>query len=230
MSTILKALRRLEQDNGSQLDRPLREQIALPSHANRRWFAWLLTGGMLSLGIGVGAAALLLWFDPLATPLSSAPARAEIARAAPKPAVAADPRPAPRVREVGPPLQGEAGLSDEALVSPVSVVERSIPAAPPAETWRAPADDLSAFSARIGVSPSPVTVKRAPVPPVMVQRTIWHPDSSQRTAQVLLKGEPDPLTLHEGDAVGTLVVLRIEPSGVVFLNDRVEIHKRIGVR
>jgi len=73
-------------------------------------------------------------------------------------------------------------------------------------------------------------VKLVPIPPVVVQRTIWHPDSSQRTAQVLVKGEPDPLTLHEGDAVGTLVVLRIEPSGVVFLNDRVEIHQRIGVR
>jgi len=225
LSTILKALHRLEQDSGSRPDRPLRDQIARPTQANRRWFSWLLTGGMLLLGFGAGAVALFLWFDPLASPPSPVPARDEITRAVPKPMVPAEPRTDPRVRQVSPPVQIEAGLSDEALASPVSVAERSIPTAPAAGIWREPANDLAALSAF-----SAVPVKPVPIPSVVVQRTIWHPDSSQRTAQVLVKGEPDPLTLHEGDAVVTLVVLRIEPSGVVFLNDRVEIHQRIGVR
>jgi hypothetical protein len=225
LSTILKALHRLEQDSGSVLDRPLREQIARPTHANRRWSSWLLTGGMLLLGFGAGAVALFLWFDPFASPPSPVPARDEIAQVAPKPAVTAKPLADPRVREVSPPMQIEAGLSDEALVSPVSVVERPVPTASAAGIWREPADDLAALSAF-----SAVPVKPVPIPSVVVQRTIWHPDSSQRTAEVRLKGEPTPLTLREGDAVGTLVVLRIEPSGVVFLNDRVEIHQRIGVR
>jgi hypothetical protein len=37
-----------------------------------------------------------------------------------------------------------------------------------------------------------------------------------------------PLTLREGDAIGELVVLRIEPAGVVFLHKGREVSRRVG--
>jgi hypothetical protein len=36
--------------------------------------------------------------------------------------------------------------------------------------------------------------------------------------------------LHEGDAIGPLVVSEIGPSGVVFLLDGVELRRRVGAR
>jgi hypothetical protein len=82
-------------------------------------------------------------------------------------------------------------------------------------------------------SPPPVVsarLRRAPVPEVFVTRTIWHPVAERRVAEVEVRGRPEPLRLHEGDAVGPLVVGRIEPSGVVFLHEQVELRRRVGAR
>jgi hypothetical protein len=38
----------------------------------------------------------------------------------------------------------------------------------------------------------------------------------------------EPVELHEGDALGTLVVKTIEPSGVVFLQGGSETRARVG--
>jgi hypothetical protein len=68
------------------------------------------------------------------------------------------------------------------------------------------------------------------VPNVYVERTIWHPMAERRVAVVELEGSDETLELHEGDAVGPLVVGKIEPSGVFFVHDGVELRRRVGVR
>jgi len=59
---------------------------------------------------------------------------------------------------------------------------------------------------------------------------MWHPAAERRVAEIEVEGRPEPLVLHEGDAVGPLVVSEIEPSGVVFLHDEVELRRRVGIR
>ena len=63
---------------------------------------------------------------------------------------------------------------------------------------------------------------------VVVTRTIWHPSADRRVALVRGAGDAQEREVHEGDSVGSLQVLRIEPSDVVFLRDGVEIQKRVG--
>jgi hypothetical protein len=65
-------------------------------------------------------------------------------------------------------------------------------------------------------------------PGVHVERTVWHPVSDRRVAVVALDGASGPREIREGDAVGSLVVSEIEPSGVVFLHQGVELRRRVG--
>ena len=69
-----------------------------------------------------------------------------------------------------------------------------------------------------------------PVPVVYVERTIWHPDASRRVAFVEIDGSGERVELHEGEAVGTLVVEKIEPTGVLFDHRGIEVHRRVGAR
>ena len=73
---------------------------------------------------------------------------------------------------------------------------------------------------------APEKVVRANLPDVFVSSTVWHPQKDRRVAKVTLAGG-EPSELHEGDAIGTLVVSVIEPSGVVFVHDGVEIRRRV---
>ena len=70
---------------------------------------------------------------------------------------------------------------------------------------------------------------RANVPDVFVSSTVWHPQKDRRLAKVTLAGGAAQ-ELHEGDAIGPLVVSVIEPSGVVFLHDGVELRRRVGAK
>jgi hypothetical protein len=63
-----------------------------------------------------------------------------------------------------------------------------------------------------------------PPPAVRVLETAWHPDAKRRSVQ----GFGDRLDLRESDAVGTLVVVSIHPTGVVFLHGGREIKRRVG--
>jgi FHA domain-containing protein len=75
------------------------------------------------------------------------------------------------------------------------------------------------------------TLRRAPPPPrVSVLRTVWHPLPERRTARVSIEGRGAPLELREGDAVGELVVSRIEPAGVVFEQGGREWRERVAPR
>jgi hypothetical protein len=78
-------------------------------------------------------------------------------------------------------------------------------------------------------SPAPsgaTTLTRAAVPGVSVEKTFWHPSAERRTALIKVDGGVEEI--QEGDAVGPLVVSTIEPSGVVFQHDGIEIRRRVG--
>jgi len=75
-------------------------------------------------------------------------------------------------------------------------------------------------------SAKPAPIVKAVVPSVRVEQTRWHPDAARRTALVQVDG--GEREVQEGDSVGPLEVSKIEPSGVVFLRDGVELRRRIG--
>jgi hypothetical protein len=77
-------------------------------------------------------------------------------------------------------------------------------------------------------APAPARVATVKPPKVTVKRTIWHPTPERRVARIEAEGHKSPLELHEGDAVGTLVVLEIQPSGVVFLHGAEKLHRKVG--
>lgn len=76
------------------------------------------------------------------------------------------------------------------------------------------------------VSSKGTSVARAEVPGVRVDKTYWHPKADRRTAVITVDGSVEEI--QEGDAVGPLVVSKIEPSGVVFEHEGVEIRRRVG--
>lgn len=136
MSTILKALRRLEEEKASAGSRPLREEVAMAAGpaptppARRRWLlaaaplcVLVLSAAIWSLRpAGHPDAASDVAAQPVATPAAApeavarAPRRPErVIRPAPEPArFPPEPRTSPR----------DAGLPDIAFASPVEVVER----------------------------------------------------------------------------------------------------------
>jgi hypothetical protein len=66
-----------------------------------------------------------------------------------------------------------------------------------------------------------------PAPAITVVRTVWHPKPDRRTAMLEAPGDAAPREYREGDRVGALTLLRIEPSGVVFDRDGVEVRQKI---
>jgi hypothetical protein len=255
VSTILKALRRLEEEKAAPVGRrPLREEVTRTagSSGSRRG-AWLLALGGLVGGVAVGVALLTLWprdvaVQPSSTPLVRAPAR--------------PPRVAPPEPEVVP---GQ--LSAEALSSPVEVVARPQPRplvadepAPAAEPEQSAARDELAARASVPAVASPppaaasdptsawpstspgdaawdepeTTAERvAAAPPplaagIRVEQTFWHPRPDRRVAVLTLPEREQPLRVHEGDALGALVVTEIEPSGVVFTQHGQRVRRALG--
>jgi hypothetical protein len=76
--------------------------------------------------------------------------------------------------------------------------------------------------------PVPARVAKVRPPKVTVEKTIWHPTAARRVARIEVEGHKGTLELHEGDAVGTLVVAEIKPSGVVFLHGGEKLHRKVG--
>jgi len=269
VSSILKALRRLEEAKTLQIPRPLREQVAAPP-APRRGLGWIAACGAALVGVGLGAAGFIVWPQLGADPDTGRRAAAEVAAGAaatPQRAAVAPPRVAayvgtpPPAAVDPPPATRSSSLSAAALASRVEVVERiapppplepvsAPPASPPAAVLTAaaasealprpaapPAVEVARSEApAVGSGRSrpppaaPSKLVRAFVPGVLVVRTVWHPSAERRVAEIQVEGRPEPLVLHEGDAVGPLVVSEIEPSGVVFLHDEVELRRRVGIR
>lgn len=236
MSTILKALRRLEEDKSGTRERPLREEILVAHRERRRGVGIALGCALLVVGVGLG----LLWGRPLLAPTegeetpsaAEAPGAANASSLALAPearssrAAAASVAPAPESSSPAKASPSAAGGSKPTNSPPPAVQPAAEPSsAPRARDAAAPASPPPSESASVA------RAARAPrLPPIVVTRTVWHPEPGRREAVVELEGRAEPLRLREGDAVGTLVVGEIEPSGVLFLRDGVEIHARVGGR
>ena len=89
-----------------------------------------------------------------------------------------------------------------------------------------PAPERPAARSEPGATGS--SLAKVPIPEVVVTRTLWHPLSDRRSATVRVDGERSSRQMVEGDSVGGLVLLKIEPSGVVFAHDGVQIQRRVG--
>lgn len=257
MSTILKALRRLEGERRMAREgRALREEIvalrpgevAAPRPARTFW--WVGGVGLLLVALMVGG---LLWLRerpaarapaPVARVEPAAPAP-EPARAAPEPPAAApEPAPAPPA-DRAPPIEIAAAPSPPAPAPDAPVLAgrpyrfpdpEPTPAFDAPPTRIAPASEAAAVAVEPDVPPPPPREPRAgaaqparpPAPAARVERTVWHPDPTRRLAVVRAPGGGAPVTLREGDALGDLVVRRVEPSGVVFLYRGEELRVFVG--
>jgi len=285
MSTILKALRRIEDDKAPPPGaRPLREEVAaVPGEplARRRlgegralWLVGALALVLLGLAVMGGA----LWLPRGGGEREeSSPARAAVPeRTAPGPrSDAAGAAPPTGARLAAPPTPGRSSPSEATAagaarpsdepptamdvavgstegraasdVSGRSAEAPSAEARDAATPRRDPAPASRDSAATEPTRPSAPTARRSapePAPPaatadpepavrnimpeLTVAGTVWHPDPGQRTARVELAGRGEPLVLREGDAVGSLVVKAIEPSGVVFRMGEVEVRRRVG--
>ncbi len=233
MSTILKALRRLEHDRSARSGRSLRQQVANPPEARPR--RWPLLIAAVVCGIAAGPLALVVWTGllpktgvpesppapvpslasqaPLAAPsvLSEAVETLPLPEAPPPPIVSSEvvmlqwPAPEPRI----------ATLPDDAPAPPAVPRPGSVRPRPSPE--------------RISVAARP-PISTAPAPALRVERTEWHPSPQLRVAVVELDGSGDRLRLHEGDVVGALVVGEIQPSSVTFYHQGIALHRRVGDR
>ena len=225
MSTILKALRRLEEQKSAATPRPLRDEVVLvparrrsrrgPVVAVAAAFAFALVGGGL------------VWFFDRA-PVEVAE---QVAAPAPAPDVAAAPAPAPIVPVPASP-------PDFAVVRP-GAQEQQGPAAAPREPTAPEYDEVvverpSAAAAMPEVEPGFVD---ADVPtarvarsqsPVRVERTQWHPSPERRVAWVEVEGMTALREVREGERVGPYVVREIEPAAVLFTDGSVELRREVG--
>ena len=135
-----------------------------------------------------------------ATPRSSAPSRAPVAK----------------TKKVVPPSEP---ARSEAVAAETAPSTRST-------TTARPAEPKPQATPRRASKPAPVVARR--LPDFVLERTVWHPLSSRRRAFVRNVGESESRELVEGDAMGPFVVRTIEPSGVMFVNGDVEILRRVG--
>ena len=164
---------------------------------------------------------------PAAKTGTKRPARRRSARN-PEPQVArgaAEPKSAPKqVANAKPPVTEISGNSAPAKPAPTppAPVEVAVVAAKPAPT---------AVSASIPApirEPEQKVIRRAKLPALSVEKTIWHPDAYRRVAVVKLIDAEEVLHLKEGDAVGPLVVKTIKPGSVLFNHDNIEIVYNVG--
>jgi hypothetical protein len=186
VSTILKALRRLEDDKAREgAPRPLREEVASGfAETPRRRGAWVPIAALLA-GAGLGASAWWFWpYERVSAP--AAGAAAPVAAAAPEHPAAAPTRPgmpaarpqlappqlpkaegvdlpvAAQKAEIDPEALRVEGPPADAFSSPVEVVER-----PPAEPRIAPVPEkVVAQAPAAGAKPAaPAPVARPAAPP-----------------------------------------------------------------
>ena len=176
---------------------------------------------------------------PGARPGAESPAPGASAAAPQRIAIAAPPaqRPAPRAPAPAPVA--------EARVAPPSPPPAPRPAPVAAEPAPRPvAAAASAPAKPVAPAPKPVakpaataapaqTAKAAPpdaLPPLHVERTLWHPLAEKRIVVIELPGG-EPQEFHEGAEVlpGARISV-IEPSGVVFLVDGRLVRRKVGAQ
>lgn len=195
MSTILKALRRLEEEKARGVtSRPLREDVASgPVERPRRRLPWLPLAAML-IGAGLGASAWWVWpYERGGAPVRDVAAEAPAAAVSPvtappaplavaaAPVVVAEPTappPEPAFSDAPAGLEPEletlepGGPPEDAFASAVAVVERPKPTPriePVPEKPVAKPERVIADPPRLAAEPTAVTAKRTPPKPVAAQ-------------------------------------------------------------
>ncbi len=174
---------------------------------------------------------------PRATPEAQS-ATLRSARSIPPPSIpgprleerVASPKASPAIKETAPLVPAASVSAPASRVAreaeePVWAQEVAIvkPRATPKPT---PAPGRSAVRSELEATRA--SLAKVPIPEVVVTRTLWHPLSDRRSATVRVNGEEVSRQMVEGDSVGGLVLLKIEPSGVVFVHDGAQIQRRVG--
>jgi hypothetical protein len=250
VSTILRALQRVEGEKSGEREMAgLREGLvpdAPPPVPARR--------GRVRLGIGALLALLLLgfllwWLIPAEEAFPPAAVSAPPATAEPELAPETGEAPAIALEAESAPAEAAPPLAEEPPAPPESWSAESLPPFQPPEVTP-PLEELTQApepeeappqfveleeepsSALVETPlprvPAPARVATLRPPEVMVKKTFWHPMPERRVAEVEVEGRKGVLELHEGDAVGTLVISEIQPSGVVFLHGGVRLHRKVG--
>lgn len=255
MSTILKALRRLEDKKADAAQRPLKDEVVVGA-ARRRSRRGLGPAIVAGLALAFAGIALLWALDPDAdfaaapTPAVSAPPSP--AQGTPPEAasftpgeeayeddgtpdfeiVRPDPNAAPRAL-TPPPLPR---LDDEAprrraaaAETPPSRRHEDAPVYEPTpERVAEPESGLPVYEEEpFYDEPAPVVAAK-PRASVRVARTQWHPDPDRRLAWVEVPGSVAMREVREGERIGPYVVREIEPAAVLFADGGVEVRREIG--
>jgi hypothetical protein len=252
LSTILKALRRLEEQKSAVTPRPLRDEVVLVP-ARRRSRRGLVVAIAAAFAFALVGGGLVWLFDRAPVEVSE-----QVAATAPAPDVAAPPAPEPilaaaeeRATEVRvsapesiagamqrPIVPVPASPPDFAVVRP-GAQEQQERAAAPVEPATAEYDEV-VVERRSAVAPMPevepgfvdediptARVARSPSP-VRVERTQWHPSPERRVAWVEVEGVTALREVREGERVGPYVVRKIEPAAVLFADGSVELRREVG--
>ncbi|RIK97401.1 MAG: hypothetical protein DCC71_21690 [Proteobacteria bacterium] len=249
MSTILKALRRLEDQKAETAERPLRDEVVIqpPRRAPPSGLAVALTAFVAFAVVG-GLLSWLLQGEPAAAPeppaVAAAPAASEPAEPA---ADALGAAPVSRAADFGGAGDAEAfeDADDFQIVRPDPAAaprplapqplpklgdDRDTLAAPPAPLARPSKYEQFARRPVVEqVDEEPPAERVAPPPsPVRVDRTQWHPAPERRVAWVEVEEMGTLREVREGERVGPYVVREIEPAGVLFSDGEVEVRREVG--
>ena len=250
MSTILKALRRLEEQKSAAAQRPLRDEVVLaPGRKSRR--KGIAVAIAAAVAFGMVGAALVALFDrvPETASNAEAPIAAVDVAAPPEPAadaaVAEEPAteftvaaPEANLRgiEVPPVVPIPASEPDFEIVRPESRPRPFIPtmkidpvpdspgvaAVRPGSMRPGPAEPEIADEE---IEPTPVARGAAAV---HVDRTQWHPSPGRRVAWVEVEGVTALREVREGERIGPYVVRSIEPAAVLFSEGSAQVRREVG--
>jgi len=255
MSTILKALQRLERDRTDRTNRSLRDEVVSQGEARQTKRLPRLLPVFAGVGVGALCGAGVLWIvaGRVAMPMKPT-SQSEQASVAVHPKVTES-----RVRPT--PAHPRASEPAQAPIDPVpdtkgfdQVPRQAVRlATPPSRELVRPAPSRSVAS-KVTPAPAPLAAVPAktqppaptivpervepsrsievsppqPFPSVFVHKTLWHPQPSQRLAYVSMPPGTPAFEVREGDVLGSMIVLTIEPSSVLFGREGVELRKRIG--
>jgi hypothetical protein len=253
MSTILKALRRLEEQKSAASPRPLRDEVVL-TPTRRRSHNGVIVALVAAFAFAVlgGAAVWLLERAPATTPAPIAEVAPAADVAAPPPSEAAIAvEQAARTNEVtvAAPDPFASGAQAPAVPVPATTPDFEI-VRPRPQAQRAP---VAAVEEAASVEREEIVVARpsgaAPLPdtepgfvdeeipaarvkrshaPVRVERTQWHPDPGRRIAWVEVEGTTALREVREGERIGPYVVREIEPAAVSFADGSAEVRSEVG--